>query len=247
MKKYSKKLALILVLSLTLAIGIPALAADGTTEITGTYDPPVVAVLLPGNTTAIINPYGLPVDIYADNGNDVVGTMEKNQIVAVKPLAGCNLSKVDLNIGASVIGSPSANFRLATEKPDAESTQKTGLVYLEVKAVDDLGYSSTPDTALVGKAIGNFDGEKIVNALNGWEKSTFTGEEGSDSQVLVKTTAVKKTGLATLKAADASGAPVSQSYFVARLGSDIVKAPKEAWANTDKLDVTVTWILEPAT
>ena len=244
MKKYSKKLALILVLSLTLAIGIPAVAADGTTEITGTYDPPVVAVLLPGNTDAIINPYGLPVDIYADNGNNVVGTMEKNQIVAATPLAGCNLSKVDLKIGASVIGSPSANFRLATEKPDAESTLKTGLVYLEVKAVDDLGYTNTPDTSV---NIGNFDGAKIVNALNTWAKSTFTGEEGSDSQVLVKTTAVKKTGLATLKAADASGAPVSQSYFVARLGSDIVKAPRKERAATDKLDVTVTWILEPAT
>lgn len=244
MKKYSKKVALILVLALTLAVAIPVLAAGEKTEINGAYAEPVLAVSLPADTSAVINPYGLPVSIKTDSNVEIADKMMDSQIVAAKPLFGYSTCEVDLDIGATVVGVPSSSFRLSTEKPESDSTLKTGLVYFEMKTVDDLAYTTTPDTT----CIGSVKGEKVVQALNAWAKKAYS--ESNTDQVIVSARPTTKNGMCTLekgvKQVDGSYKPATNGYFVARLTGDLVKAPTDPWKETDTLDVTITWIIEPS-
>ena len=250
MKKYSKKIALILVLALTLAIAVPVLAAQQTI-VTGAYEDPVIDVTITatGEVGAVINPYALPWAVQTDNGTELASKLKNSQVVVAKPLAAYSMSEVDLKVGAKVLGEVVGDeFRLASEKPESDSTMKSGLVYLEMKTVDDLGYSNTPDASL---CIGDLEGSKIVAALNDWAREPYM--ESKANQLLVGTREVSKTGMCTLKAAvDASGnkltAPATTGgYMVARLSGDMVKAPTIPWKATDGVKVTITWIFEPAT
>lgn len=251
MKKYSKKIALILVLALTLAIAIPALAAGGQkTIINGLYeDPEIDVTLTTGTISAVINPYGLPVELKADDGSTVLGKIKTNsQIVTATPLVGYSLSEVDLKVGATVIGEPVGDFRLAIEKPAADSTMKTGLVYLEMKTVNDLGYTTATDTTA---QIGALTGSKILTELNGWAKKEYA--ETNADQLIVNTREASKSGMCTLKAAvDASGNKLTTpattgGYLLARLSGDVVQKPTTEWVATDGLNVTISWTFEPAT
>ncbi len=242
MRKYSKKIALILVLALTLAVAIPVLATD--TVITGRYKEIKLEVVLPSSTTAIINPYGLPVEIKSDSGASL-GKVTGNQIVADKPLVGYSLCEVDLDVKATITGEAQGDFRLATAAPLATDTTKSGLVFFEMKAVSDLGYTLTPDA----NAIGSLDGAKVYNELNTWGKTQYAAS--NKNQVLVGTRAVTtEDPLCTLKAGtkDANGVvtePSANGYFVARLNGDVVDTPREEWVATDGVNVTITWIIAP--
>lgn len=250
MKKYSKKIALILVLALTLAIAVPVLAAQQTI-VTGEYEDPVIDVTITatGDVGAVINPYALPWAVTTDDGTELAAKLKNSQIVVAKPLAAYSMSEVDLNVGAKVLGEVVGDeFRLSSEKPDSESTMKSGLVYLEMKSVDDLGYTNTPDTSA---CIGDLNGAKIVKALNDWTREPYS--ESKATQLVVSTREASKTGMCTLKAAvDASGNKLATpattgGYMVARLSGDMVKAPTVPWKETDGVKVTITWIFEPAT
>lgn len=251
MKKYSKKIALILVLSLTLAIAIPVLAATDPafqTEIDGKYEAPTIDVVLTNGTVdAIINPYALPVDLKAEDNTTSIGKIKNSQIVTAKPLVGYSLSEVDLNVGATVIGVPTGTFRLASEKPEADSTMKTGLVYLEAKTVNDLGYSTSPDTTTY---IGSLKGEKILTELNNWAKKDY--RESNKDQILVGTRQASQSSMCTLKAATVAAdgtktIATTNGYMLARLAGDIVKAPTDEWVAADGVTVTISWTFEPNT
>ena len=240
MKKYSKKIALILALSLTLALAIPALAQD--TVINGSYQATEIKVSVPTNATAIINPYALPVTINDDNGAPISKEVENSQIVVTQPILGYNWGKIPLSVGASVLGTPKGDFRLALEKPSSDTTTKTGLVFFEIKTGVDLGYATTPDTV----PLGAFAGEKVVDALNAWTTPAY--KSSAKDQILVGTRAASKSEMVTLKGVDTTtGEPVQDSCFIARLNGTIVKAPKEAWVAADGLEVTITWTFEPST
>ncbi len=250
MKKYSKKIALILVLALTLVAAVPVLAAGGQqTVINGLYeDPTIDVVLTTGTISAVINPYGLPVELKADDGTTVLGKIKDSQIVAATPLVGYSMSEVDLDVGATLVGEAVGDFRLASEKPEADSTMKTGLVYLEMKTVNNLGYTTSPDTAT---CIGSLTGSDILTALNGWAKKDYA--ETNTDQLLVSSREATKNGMCTLKAAvDASGNKLTtpattDGYLLARLSGDVVKSPREEWVPTDGVNVTISWIFEPTT
>ena len=47
--------------ALTMSLAVPAFAADSQTVITATYAETALDVVVPANTNATINPYGLPV------------------------------------------------------------------------------------------------------------------------------------------------------------------------------------------
>lgn len=249
MKKYSKKIALILVLALTLAIAIPVLAANSfETVIDGKYqDPTIDVVLTTGTISAVINPYGLPMDLMADDNTTSLGKLKNAQVVTAKPLVGYSMSEVDLNVGATIIGAPTGTFKLASEKPESDSTANTGLVYLEAKTVNDLGYVTGSDTTT---QIGQLTGSKVLTELNGWAKKDY--RESNKDQLLVGTREATQNTLCTLKAATVAAdgtktIATSNGYMLARLSGDIVKAPKVAWVAADGVKVTISWTFEPNT
>lgn len=251
MKKYRKKIALILVLALTLAIAIPALAAPTKTVIDGVYEDPDIQVVIPTAGEAVINPYSLPVKVNADDGTTLLGSVTKVSQVATRPLVGVNLSEIDLSVGATVSGTVTGNFKFATSAPSKTSTAKTGLVYLEVKASpDDLSYGVSSDTATT--ICNGFDGTAVLDALNNWALPAKYSASDKD-KVIVNTKAVTKTGMCTIKAGtDSDGdnvidTPDAGGYFLARLNGNVAQKPKEEWVVADGFTANITWVFEPAT
>ena len=247
MKKYSKKIAIILVLALTLVIAVPALAASQQTIVTGNYEEPEIDVTITatGAVSAVINPFALPWAIESDAGIELSPKLKNSQIVTAIPIAAYSMSEVDLDVGAKVVGETLGNeFLLASEKPASDSTMKTGLVYLEMQTVSDLAYTSTPDT----NTIGDLDGTKIVTELNNWTRVPY--RETNKNQLIVSAIEGSKSGMCTLKAAvDASGAkltePAPNGYMIARLSGDVVKNPTGGWSEDDGVKVPITWTFEP--
>lgn len=254
MKKYTKKIALILALALSLAIAIPALASE--TTIDGSYELSDIQVIVPQVGTATLNPYKLPVKIYADDAdpaNDVqgtlIGTMTTPGQIATRPLVGVNMSEIDLNVGATVSGTTTGKFKFATSAPKDSATTNTGLVYLEVKqAGRDLGYSTTADATTVS---GGFNGSDVLAELNGWAHKTAYDAKGTDVITVGKKEVSKSEMCKILKGIDNDGddeidTPDAKGYFVARLDGSIVKKPKKAWSEGDGFSVKVVWDFEPA-
>lgn len=256
MKKYSKKIALILVLVLALTAAIPALAA-GSTVIEGTYEVSEVSVIVPDVGTATLNPYGLPVKIKADDKTTTVGTLEKPGQIATRPLVGVNMGETDLKVGASVIGKADGNFKFATSAPSATSTANSGLVYLQVKKAGDLSYSVGGDAQPSTTVCGGFNAAKVIAELNAWNQPDPTKKyDPKAADVLtVGTKAASKTFNTTIAKGRASddttiGAPIdtpsADGYFVARLVGNIAKKPKKGWSQLDGFEVTIAWEFEPA-
>lgn len=247
MKKYSKKIALILALSLVLAIAIPALAADGDTVITGEYAEPVLSIVLPsGDSSAILNPLALPVKVEDSDKTVVFGTVKDSQIVMTSPLAGYNYGDTDLDIGVSVIGAPKGSFRLVEAKPGSTDTSKSGQIWFEVKSDVNLGYDVSKDTTDINY-FNHLEIKKIVEAV-GTEASAWPTVQYTTTnkyQVLVGTRAAEKSNMATIKAVPDGGTVAAENCFVARLNGNIVPKPKEAWKSSDGVKVTITWNIEP--
>lgn len=252
MKKYSKKVALILVLALILATAIPALAATKhTTEITGAYEAQEIAVLVPGSVNAVINPYRLPVKAYLDDGSVYAETeLEKPGQIATNPIVGANLGKLNLSVGATVIGKPKGNFKFSTSAPTSSTTTNTGLVFLQVKAAGGLNDAYTVDRD-ASNAISKLDPAKVMAEINKWTPEETYSSKDTD-KVLVGTKAASKTGFCTIEAGTAGedgeiAAPSAKGYFVARLGGSVVQRPATDWSEEDGFGVSITWIFEPDT
>lgn len=246
MKKYSKKIALILVLALALVTAIPALATS--TVIDGEYDPIPLSVIVPGNVDAILNPFGLPVKIMADDGATNIGSLTNPGQIATKPLVGVNMSEVDLYVGATVTGTPRGNFKFATSAPSKTATTNTGLVYLQVKASSaDLAYSTTVDTTTV---CGGFDGTAVLGELNGWALPAKYSASDADKLIISTRESTKsemcqiKKGIASVSGGDVD-TPDAKGYFVARVTGNIVQKPKTAWVTGDGFTANITWEFTP--
>ena len=178
MKKYNKKIALILALSLTLALAIPALATS--TNISGSYSPTgtqQINVVVSGGSTveAILNPGGFTADIYKTSADatvdktTVVGSLNASGDITTKPIIGVNLGGSTVAVKASVTSTLKGKFKFGSSVPSQTST--TGMIFLEALALDpkvkteyELGY----DTTGAGTYY-NFDGAKVVSALNNWK------------------------------------------------------------------------------
>ena len=191
MKKYSKKVALILALALTLAMAIPALATQ--TNIQGAYTATgdqVINVAISGGSTvrAMLNPGGFTADIYDIEGDvesGVIGRLEPSGEITTMPIVGINMGGSPVKIRATVTGALNGNFKFASSVPTQKST--TGLVFLEAMALptgkdaynleadvsDDYGYPQI-----------TYNRQKTLQVLNDWEHSWIdqdlykTGTEG---------------------------------------------------------------------
>lgn len=246
MKKYSKKVALILVLTLVLATAIPALAVGRSTTITGEYEDVEIAVSVPSTISATLNPYGLPVKVFADDTTTEIATLKTPGQVATQPIVGANLSDIKLSVGASVTATPSGGFSFAQKKEDVKN--KAGMVWLQMQQVKkDLAYQTTPDTET---AVCGFTGTNVVTQMNSWKLPTkYSATDKASLLITSAATGSSKEAMCTLLPIK-NGAPDPKGgCFMARLVGDIVKKqsdPDNDWDVQDGFTLTITWTFEPA-
>lgn len=257
MKKFRTKIALILVLSLTLAVAIPALAAGQSTKITGKYEETTIEVVIPTTATAVINPYKFGVPIYADDGETRLGAIGEGEEVVTRPLIGYNMSEFDLKVGATVVGTEKGALTLGTTADSGKRVQ----IDFEIKQNDyETGFDGwyyTVDAAekKSKEVIGQFNGKYVVAALNKtWSDKKFvTVKNANDAPNGVELAA--DDGIKLAKAEEKKVGtqmelqPKPASIFFARLTGDVATHPviegqKVEWDKKDGVDVTIAWTIE---
>ena len=138
--KTKKFLSLLLAMVMTLALAVPALAADTdleqSTEITGTTQAPTIKITVPSTGSVIVNPYKMEVTLGSDKKTDqIVGAVQYIE----------NASDVALKVSAEVTGKPAGNlaFATATTQGTKAVTTNSVFMYFEMEVTDD---SSTEPT-----------------------------------------------------------------------------------------------------
>lgn len=263
MKKFRAKIALILVLSLTLAVAIPVLA-DQTTKITGKYEAPAIEVVIPTTASAVINPFGLPVQVLAEDGRTPLGYVGEDgtSLVVTRPLAGYNASLFDLDVSASVVGTPKGGLTLdgtagavTTKKSVINFEMKTNTYELDSDTYTWY-YNAADAKTNKDKVIGQLDGALILGALN----EAWSGQQ----TVQVGTTATSVPAITVKKGEEVEDAlgrktiePADDGIFFARLSGEVAEEPnavdskgneitteKVKWAALDGVDVNIAWTIK---
>lgn len=258
MKITMKRLAsLAMTGALALSISAPAFAAaptmatvakGNTTKITSTYQATDIEVLVPGDTAAVIDPYGIGFSVDKSDSSKAQFT---GQIVTA-PMAIYNKSALDLDVSASAIATvkEGSTMKLATATTKAQgtegtegyvpaSTSKSAFVQLQV-ATTTVTSSADADESDDGIKDG------IIGACA--NDATWTGATpitvGTKATAPVKVVTLVKPSLdvgdGTFKKFNAG------SIAVFRLTGDCVEDPKDAWATTDGFEANVTFTFKPA-
>lgn len=230
---------------LTMALAVPAFAADPETTITSTYAATTIDVVVPATGTATINPYGLPIDVTKSDGTTKVSFT--NQKIMTQPTAAImNKMGIDLNVNVSVTGAvtalPSSStatpMRLATEALTADATTKSVFAYVQAKTSTQTGAADTASVHTIADAL-------IV------EYAAWTQAYDADKDVIVKAGTETKENFIQLKAAkmDATSGAFDEfkagSIAMIRLAGDAVTSPREAWTTDDQFTAKITYTFLP--
>lgn len=212
--------------ALTLSLAVPAFAADSQTVITATYAETALDVVVPANTNATINPYGLPVTM-----EDGLTTISGQPITIPTPLTVQNQSSVALKMGAKITTSVETGMTLESADGGDYDTNTNKELYVEFQAFE---------TA--------FDGTSILDPTKAGPAWAGLKDDGAALSVTLKTTAAVDTatdgtGSIVLREGKDSLAQAGGIAFV-RLSGAVAK--KATWAATDKLVATITYSFEPA-
>lgn len=206
--------------AMALSMGVPAFAADNTTNITGKYQPITLNVVVPQTGNAIINPYGLPIEL--DEESVITG----QQISTAAPLVIKNQSKVALAVKAKVTGTVTGTATFdAAAIPDSETSNKMNVKF---EAFPAPGVLDDTDQADLNAQFAALDS---ANA-----KLTAT----------LSTTAADATGTLVLREGDADGATQDGGAAFFRLAGTVAKAPTTAWAATDGFTAAIAFTFEPS-
>lgn len=208
---------------LTMSLAVPAMAADSQTVITATYAATTLDVVVPANTNATINPYGLPVTM-----EDGLTTISGQPITIPTPLTVQNQSSVALKMDAKIATTVENGMTLDTAAGsyDAESNKK---LYVEFQAFE---------TA--------FDGTTILDPTKSGPAWVGLKDDGAVLKVALDTANdvdTTNSGTLVLREGKDGMAQVGGVAFV-RLSGKVAK--KADWAMTDKLVATITYSFEPA-
>ncbi len=238
---------------LAMSLAVPAFAADNQTIITGSYEAVDIAVTVPRTGTALINPYGLDVQVAEDpldNTNTNKVTISGQQVVSA-PMSIKNESAMDLSVSATVTGevATGSDLRFAlgstngsgTEGSDdyvAPATTKSVFAYLE----------AAPEASLTGLST-SVNAAAIATAYAAWAPSTYDASK----HIIVGTRGVTQ-DLVTLRAATLGGTAAAPtvtynagSIALLRLTGDCVASPRgAAWADTDGFTATIAYTFSPA-
>lgn len=246
-------LSCVLATAAVASMSVTAFAAGTTTVVTGSYDEPVMDVVVPADTTAVINPYGLGTSVKQADNTTKVELL--GQIVSL-PMAIKNKSTLDLSVGAKVTttvetgeGGTAMKLEKATTKgveadpddPDsiavAPKTSKSAFIEMQVVAAPN-NVKGADDTDLQ-------DAINLATAATAtWEKaksvvlSTASEAEGADLAVMKK---------ATMKADGTFNEYDAGSIALVRLTGDCVASPKVGtWTEDDKFKATIVFSFSPA-
>lgn len=233
------------VLAMSLAVpafatgGTPAPAAANTTEINGTYQAITIDVVVPPNTTAQINPYGLPVDVAKSSGKI---TFENQKILTQPKAAIKNKMKVDLAVKAAVTGaikalpggSTATPMKFASEALTADVTAKSVFAYVQAKTSTTTGADGTTLE------------DALIDEYAAWEQDYDAAKD-----ILVKVGTVTKENFVTLKAAEMAADGTFSEYnegsiALIRVAGDAVASPKEAWTTDDGFTAKIAYTFAPA-
>lgn len=223
--------------ALAVTMAVPAFATS--TVIEGSYEAPTIEVTLPQTGEALINPYGMPVELNpsATTPSSIVGAQ-----IVTKPLAIVNNSAVDLKVSATVTATAKGDLRLATSKPSSSDTTKSAYVYLQMtnSTLDVNNVASAGADAIAGMAL-----DDVAEAVAAWEQKAYTS---ATDLLLSGTAAATKNDMLVLKASDTTGAsPAAQvgSVGLYRLAGQVVASPRDAWAEADGFEATVAFSFRP--
>lgn len=226
-------LSTVLAGAMALSMAVPALAEE--TVITGTYEAVEIDVVVPSEGTALINPYGLPVEV--DKSGTAKATITGEQIVT-RPLYIKNKMAIDLDVSATLSGKATGKgMTLATEPLAADDTSKSAFVYLQMTPSAKSGAEDSGSTHTLA------DG--LVDEFAAWSQAY---DEDVDLVLGGDQDGAKK--MATLKAAThtsgAFSAYTAGSIALVRLAGKVVKSPDQAWTESDGFEATVAYTFEPA-
>lgn len=254
--------------ALSLSLALPAFAADDapntTTTITGAYQDVVIDVTVPETGTAVVNPYGLPIEYTKSDKTTKVKIT--GQQITTAPMAIMNNTDLDLTVGVSVTGTAKGSLKFSpTTNAESTTAANNAFVYLQAKSLE-----IKSNTILTSKADEKNDlDDAVTDGAIEWGKTA--SEYNSETDVVVGTTKATKEGFVTLKAAtvtpksdDVSAAFATYktgSIALVRLAGDlspVVKTPwkekedKAAQGDTpavvgDGFTVTVAYTFAPAT
>lgn len=206
--------------ALALSLSAPAFASNNTTNITGSYTPITLKVVVPQTGNAIINPYGLPVELDPDT------VISGEQITTGAPLVIKNQSKVALAVKVKVTGTAKGDATFdASAISDTETDKKMNVKFEAFPAPGVLDDTDAADLNVMFAALKTADA-KLTATLS--------------------TTAADATGTLVLREGDEDGATQDGGAAFFRLSGTVAKAPTDAWAVADGFTAAVAFSFEPS-
>lgn len=224
--KFKKLASLALACVMCVSLAVPAFAADNETNITATYTPPVISVVVPQTAAAFINPLGLDIKVDATNGP----TLSGRQIISA-PMTLKNQSASDLQVGAtvSVTVNDSSDLRFVSTSTGGASAA-TKSVFAYVQAIQE--------KTLVGSDTSGVAATDIATAYGNWEASAY---DSTKDIVVNSAMPATKDNLVILRAADMTGsngafkAYKAGSVALVRLAGDCTSTltTGDGWVKTE--------------
>lgn len=228
---------------LALSAAVPALAEDKSTVITGTYQATELSVTVPTAGSAIINPYGLPIDM-----EDGVSVLSGQQITTAAPLIISNQSKVDLKVtavgtiedaeGSSALDYQATAAGVEVSTPATTAQPKSVFVQFEAFAAPDLDVETESDPTVTNPAFADLD--KATPDL------TLTFDDSQE---------VETTGDLVLRAGQDTVTQKGGAAYI-RLSGAVAKKPTKSgdagaivaddWLETDGFKATIIYTFEPS-
>lgn len=223
--------AILLAGVLALSLSVTAFADDvnTTTTITGEYAATTLAVTVPETGSAVINPYGLPIELKAGSGDDeVTATISGEQITTGAPLTISNQSAVALAVSATVTGAEVGDAKLVEALPtdgDAAALKNVAARFEAFAAPGIDGASAAEDLVEPFAALKSEDA--VLTAA-----------------VLTDDTTTE--GTLVLREGDDEGVAQDGGVAFIRLAGEVTKTPEEAWATTDGFTAAIVFTFEPS-
>lgn len=205
--------------AMAMSMAVPAFAANQSVVVSGSYTPIDLRVVVPTTGTAIINPYGLPIQI----GD---ATISGQQITTSAPLVIQNRSAVALSVSASLSATTSTGVTL---EPASASTDYTTATDKKLHVVFE-AFTSELDA---NTATDNDTLRPLFAALNS-DDAALSGD--------VTTTAADATGSLVLREAN-DGEAQRGGVALFRLSGEAAK--KATWEATDTFEATIAFTFEP--
>lgn len=220
--------------TLALSLAAPALAEEESggwsTEITATYQEIDLAVTVPGEGSAIINPYGLPVTL-----EDGVSIISDEQITTAATLFITNQSEVDLAVSVNGKVTPTDDVVIKDDGDDVNAaetgastdTLKNVLVKFEIFAAPGVDGDDAYTPEIVDPMFAALKGDADV--------SLTLAEEADDADDTI-----------ILKKGDAEGNAQDGGVAFVRLSGEVAKKPTAGWTADDGFTANIIYTFEPS-